>query len=121
MSRKRQETFSGHILLRHRRELMRFLIQIMCWFGSKPIRMPRVQTRVASDLCHWAEAMPVILLSTGSDRLPGQRRKAKTDHLVEGWFKLLLKFHDQARMAEPDASGVDETCRKGRVSQRKLA
>ena len=51
--------------------------------------------------------MPVILLSTGSDRLPGQRRKAKTDHLVEGWFKLLLKFHDQVRMAE--ASGVDET------------
>jgi len=38
--------------------------------------------------------MPVILLSTGSDRLPGQRRKAKTDHLVEGRFKLLLKFHD---------------------------
>ena len=65
--------------------------------------------------------MPVILLSSRSDRLPGQRRKAKTNHLVEGRFKLLLKFHDQARMAEPEASKVDETCRKGRVSLRELA
>jgi hypothetical protein len=31
----------------------------------------------------------------------------ETDHLVESRFKLLLKFHDQVRMAE--ASGVDET------------
>ncbi len=70
---------------------MRFLIQIMCWFGSKPVRMPRIQTRVSSDLCHWGQKqMPVILLSKGSDRLPGQRRKAKTDHLVEGRLKLLL-------------------------------
>ena len=35
------------------------------------------------------------------------RRKAEIDHLVESRFKLLLKFHDQVRMAE--ASGVDET------------
>src|SRR5208283_2464209 len=59
--------------------------------------------------------------ATGSNRLPGQRRKAKTNCLVEGRFKLLLKFHDQARMAEPEASKVDETCRKGSVSLREFA
>jgi hypothetical protein len=53
--------------------------------------------------------------------LRGQRRKAETDHLVEGRLRILLEFHDQVRMAESEASGVDETCRKGRVSQRKLA
>ena len=47
--------------------------------------------------------------ATGSDRPAGQCRKAKTDYLVGGRFRLLLKFLDQARMAEPDASGVDET------------
>jgi hypothetical protein len=59
--------------------------------------------------------------AAGSDSLLGKRQKTKTDHLVEGRFRLLFIFHDQARMAEPDASGVDETCRKGSVSQRKLA
>jgi len=73
---------------------MRFLIQIMCWFGSKPVRMPRFRPACRLTSAIGAEAMPVILLSSRSDRLPGQRRKAKTDHLVEGRFKLLLKFHD---------------------------
>jgi hypothetical protein len=58
--------------------------------------------------------------AAGSDRLPGKCHKTKTDHLVEGRFRLLFIFHDQARMAESEASGVDETCCKCGVSQRKL-
>ena len=50
-----------------------------------------------------------LSLATGSVRLLSQRRQAKADYLVGGRFGLLLKFLDQARMAEPDASGVDET------------
>jgi hypothetical protein len=49
------------------------------------------------------------------------RRKAKTDHLAEGRPRLLFIFHDQARITEPDASGVDEARRKCGVSPRKLA
>jgi len=41
-----------------------------------------------------------------SDRLRGKRRKAKTNHLVDGRFSILLKFHDEARMAESEASGL---------------
>src|ERR1019366_1905024 len=48
----------------------------------------------------------------GSDGLLGKRHEAETDHLIERRFRLLLIFHDQARMAEPDASGVDEARRK---------
>ena len=50
-----------------------------------------------------------LSIATCSVRLLGHRRKAKTDYLVGGRFRLLLKFLNQARMAEPDASGVDET------------
>ena len=35
--------------------------------------------------------MPAV---TGSDMLLGKRRKAKTDHLVERRFRILLIFHD---------------------------
>ncbi len=59
--------------------------------------------------------------ATRSHRLPGNRRKAKTDHLVEGRLRLLFMLHDQARITEPDASGVDEERRKSGVSRRKLA
>jgi hypothetical protein len=88
--------------------------------GRKPIRVPQSEPFAAADRCEWAEekAFPA---ATGSNRLPGQGRKAKTDHLVEGRFSVLLKFDDEARMAESEASGVDETCRECGVSQRKLA
>ena len=49
------------------------------------------------------------------------RRNTKTNHLVEGRLRLLFMFHDQARITEPDASGVDEARRESGVSHRKLA
>ena len=65
----------------------------------------------------WPWAMEVSKTKSGksatrSDKLRGKRRKAKTDHLVECRFRILLKFHDQGRMAE----SVDETRRKCGVS-----
>ena len=50
-----------------------------------------------------------------------KRRKAKTDHLVERRFRILLTFHDYAWLAEPDASAVDDARRKGGITYRKLA
>ena len=35
---------------------------------------------------------------THSDRVPGNRRNTKTDHLVESRLRLLFMFHDQARI-----------------------
>jgi hypothetical protein len=62
-----------------------------------------------------------LLSLSRSDRLLGNRRNAKIDHLVEGRLRLFFMFHNQARIAEPDASGVDEARRKFGVSRRKLA
>src|SRR5450631_454936 len=65
---------------------------------------------------------PVALFPAGlrSNRPPSERSKAKTDHLIESRFWLLLIFHDQTRMTEPDARGVDEARRKRGISRRKL-
>jgi hypothetical protein len=83
---------------------------------SRIILFDLCRAKGGSDF-HWGRHS----LIARSDRLLGKRRKAKTDHLVEGRLRLLFIFHDQARITEPDASDVDEVRRKCGVSRRKLA
>jgi hypothetical protein len=94
--------------------------------GKSQTEMPGQRDRlnrhptVPVAVYHAARGILLFREATCSDRLRGKRRKAKPDHLVEGRFSVLLKFDDEARMAE-EASGVDETCRECGVSRRKLA
>jgi transposase len=101
--------------------------------AQKPARFFRAQepSLVGMESCATAHHRARELIALGhevkllslsrSDRLLGNRRNAKIDHLVEGRLRLFFMFHNQARIAEPDASGVDEARRKFGVSRRKLA
>jgi hypothetical protein len=93
-------------------------------FGSRPRAIGRKE--LFSPVWPGARRLQLNWLNTrpraaGSDRRLDKRRKAKSDHLVERRFRILLIFHDEARMAEPYASGVDEARRKCGISRRKLA
>jgi hypothetical protein len=67
-----------------------------------------------------SEEWPVLRLSTQTGGSVGKRCKTKTKYLIEGWFWISLMFHNQARMPEPDASDIDETCGQFGISRSKL-